>query len=101
MGNKGREGLYTFINLKGTENYKKWSREIGFALQDTSLESYADDTSTNPKMYIKSQKYLIAPELPLPEEKIKKRQAEIDKWTLNNSWTWDKIGKMCLKSIQQ
>ena len=54
MGNKGSKGLYTFTKLKGTENYKKWSREIGFALQDTSLESYADDTSTKPKMYTES-----------------------------------------------
>lgn len=85
MGNKGKEDTYTVAKLKGTENYKEWAREMGFALQDAGLESYADGTSIKPRLYIESEMYPMAPLLPLSEEKIEKRQAEIDKWVLNNS----------------
>lgn len=49
MGNKGTEGIYIFAKLKGTEHHKEWAREMGFALQDAGLESYADGTSIKPR----------------------------------------------------
>lgn len=85
MDNKGTEGTYTFTKLKGIENYKQRAREMGFALQDAGLESYADGTSIKPKLYTESEKTPAAFAIPLSEEKIEKRQAEVDKWILNSS----------------
>ena len=101
MGNKGTEGSYTFAKLKGTENYKEWAKEMGFALQDAGLESYVDGMCKKPELYTKTKKYPAAPAVPLSEEKIEKRKAEVEKWVLNNSRTCDKIGKMCWRSVQQ
>lgn len=101
MGNKETEGSYIFVKLKGTENYKEWAREMGFALQDADLETYADGTGKKPKLYIESKITLAAPAMPLSEQKIEKRQAEVEKWVPNNSRTCGKIGKMCSRSVQQ
>ena len=48
MGIKGGEGMYTFANLKGTENYKEWAREMSFALRDAGLIPYASGTAVRP-----------------------------------------------------
>ena len=34
------ESLYTFPKLMGSGKYKKWSRNMAFALQETELWSY-------------------------------------------------------------
>lgn len=72
---------------------------MGFALQDTALESYADSTSTKLEMYTISKKYPAALELPLFKEKIEKQQTQFDKWNLNKLRICDKISKMYLKAI--
>lgn len=39
---KGNEDTYTFSELKGTENYKEWAQEMGFALLNAGLMPYAN-----------------------------------------------------------
>ena len=88
MGIKGGEGTYTFAKLKGTENYKEWAREISFALRDADLISYASGTAVRPDPYTKKERGSVS------EEKFEKREADIEKWILNDSRTGGKIGKM-------
>lgn len=95
MGNKGGEGMYTFAKLKGTENYKGWAREMSFALRDAGLISYANGTAVKPNPYRKEECASVS------EEKIEKREADIEKWILNDSRTGEKIGKMCTTAVQQ
>ena len=100
-GTNGNEGTYTFSKLKGTENYKEWAREMGFALQDAGLISYAYGMSAKPKLYTEEQKYPKDKSALLSEEKIKKRETELKKWILNDMRTYGKIGKMCTRAVQQ
>ena len=95
MGTKGGEGMYTFTKLKGTENYKVWAREMSFALRDAGLISYANGTAVKPIPYTESECDTVS------EEKIEKREADIEKWILNDSRTGGKIGKMCTRAVQQ
>lgn len=73
------KGTYTFSKLKGTENYKEWVQEMEFALQDASLISYAFGTSAKPKLYTEEQKFSKDRTALLSEEKIEKREAELEK----------------------
>lgn len=72
MGNKKTEDSLTFAKLKCIETYKEWVREIRFALQNASLESYVDSICKNLKFYTNSKNILVAPVMSLSEEKIKK-----------------------------
>lgn len=87
--------MYTFAKLKGTENYKGWAREMGFALRDAGLFSYANGTAVKPGPYTKEECASFS------EEKIEKGEADIEKWILNDSRTCGKIGKMCTRAVQQ
>lgn len=100
-GSKGNEGTYTFSKLKGTENYKEWVREMGFALRGAGLISYANGTSVKPKLHTEDEAHPRDGSAPLSEEKIEKREAEVEKWILNDSRTCGKIGKICTKAVQQ
>lgn len=95
MGSKGDEGMYTFAKLKGTENYKGWAREMSFALRDAGLISYANGTAVKSNLCTKEECASVG------EEKIEKREADIEKWILNDSRTGGKIEKMCTRAIQQ
>ena len=65
--------MYTFIKLKSTENYKIWVRKMSFALRDVGLISYANGTAVKPIPYTKSECDTVS------EEKIEKREADIEK----------------------
>lgn len=39
-----KKSKYTFAKFFGAENYKKWTREIIFALKDSRLWRYVDGT---------------------------------------------------------
>lgn len=77
--------MYTFAKLKGTENYKVWAREMSFALRDAGLFSYANGTAMKPIPYTESECETVS------EEKIEKREADIEKWVLNDSRAGGKI----------
>lgn len=95
MGNKGGEGIYTFAKIKGIENYKVWAREMSFALRDAGSISYANGTAVKPVPYTESEYATVS------EEKIGKREADIEEWILNDSRTGGKIRKMCTRAVQQ
>lgn len=78
-GSKGNEGTYTFSRLKGTENYKELEGEMGFALQDAGLISYASCMSAKPELYTEEPKHPKEGSAILSEEKIEKREAEVKK----------------------
>ncbi len=40
-------------NLEGSSNYKRWARNMKFALQDAMLLSYVNDTRKMPPLIIK------------------------------------------------
>lgn len=100
MGNKGIKDSYTFIKLKGTENYKKWAKKIGFALEDVGLERYANGIYKISELYTKIEKNLAILAISLSEKKIEKQKAEVKKWVFNNSRIYSKAGKICSKSVQ-
>ena len=95
MDIKGGEGMYTFAKLKGTENYKEWAREMSFALRDAGLINYASGTALRPDSYTKEERGSVN------EENFEKREADIEKWILNDSRTGGKIEKMCTRAVQQ
>ena len=68
---------------------------MSFALRDAGLISYANGTAVKPIFYIKSECDTVN------EEKIKKRETNIEKWIFNNSCTGRKIEKMCIRVVQQ
>ena len=43
------ESLYTFPKLMGSGNYKKWSRDMAFALQEAELWSYVTGARKMPR----------------------------------------------------
>ena len=73
IGNKKDKSKYIFIKLKGTENYKVWTRKIGFALQDIGLINYANNTIVKPFLYTESECDTIS------KEKIEKREGDFKK----------------------
>ncbi len=69
--------IYTFAKLKGTENFKGWAKELSFALQNASLISYANAKVLKPVSYTEKEPAAVS------KEKIDKREADIEKWILN------------------
>ena len=52
---------------------------MGFALQDAGLISYASGMSVKPELYTEEQKHPKDGSAILSEEKIEKREAELEK----------------------
>lgn len=99
-GAKRNESTGPFSKLKGPEDFKEWAREMGFALQDAGLMSYANGTSAKPKLYREEEKGASNGSAPLSDEQIEKREAEVEEWILNDSRTCGKIGRMCTSAVQ-
>ena len=94
------ESLYTFPKLMGSANYKKWSRDMAFALQEAELWSYVTGARRMPR------------EIPYPsdketeetEEQLEKRdQRDLERLEFEEKQrrVIGKIGKMCTDDVQQ
>lgn len=74
---------------------------MGFALRDPGLICYANGTSVKPKLYTEDEKCQKDGSALLSDEKIERREAEVEKWILNDSRTCGKICRMCARAVQQ
>ena len=72
-----------------------WQFWITHIFHATGLISYANGTAVKPVPCKESECDTVS------EEKIEKREADIEKWILNDSRTGGKIGKMCTRAVQQ
>ena len=92
------ESLYTFPKLTGSANYKKWSRDMAFALQEAELWSYVTGARKMPR-----ELAVDAPEKET-EERLEKREArdlERLEFVEKQRRVVGKIGKMCTDDVQQ
>lgn len=74
---------------------------MGFALQNAGLISYVFSTSAKSKLYTEEQKFSKNKFVLLSEEKIEKCKAKFEKQIFNNTCICGKIGKMCIRIVQQ
>lgn len=96
---KEDENAYAFAKLKGSENYKEWAREMGFALKEAGLMSLVNGDRSRPLEYKKEQKDVLLKKDD-GEDRIEKREHAIEKWNTNDGKVVGKIGRMCTKTVQ-
>lgn len=96
---KEDENAYAFAKLKGSENYKEWAREMGFALKEAGLMSLVNGDRSRPLEYKKEQKDVLLKKDD-GEDRIEKREDAIEKWNTNDGKVVGKIGRMCTKTVQ-
>lgn len=99
------ESLYTFPKLLGSANYKKWSRDMAFALQEAELWSYVTGARKMPRELPypanKSQGGAILGETEEQLEKRDQRDLERLEFEEKQRRVVGKIGKMCMDDVQQ
>ena len=88
----GKKSEYTIAKLSGVENYKKWAREMIFALKDSRLWRYVDGTILKPAP-------LSAKEETTAETK-QETQDKINFWTKDDAHALEKLGRICNKTVQ-
>lgn len=81
---------YSFEKLQKLNNYKEWIRKMSFALRDAELMSYVNDTIRK-LVLSKDDKDL---------EQIAKKEKVINTWVQKNDRVVEKLGKMCIKTVQ-
>ena len=94
----GKGSEYTFAKLSGAENYKKWAREMIFALKDSGLWGYVDGTILRPVSLAAEEK---EPTVTISAEAKQDMQDKIDLWTKDDARALGKMGQMCNKVIRQ
>ena len=90
----GNRHEYTFKKLQGSHNYKQWTRDMSFALEEARLWKYVEGTAVAPP--------LLKPKKDDSEDQMKKRYAreeKICKFQNNACKTVAKIGKMCTDTV--
>ena len=94
-GNSSRDE-YTFKKLQGPHNYKQWTRNMSFALEEARLWRHVEGTTVSPPA-------LEAKEDDSEDrmEKIFARKEKICEFQDNTRKTVAKIGKMCTDTVQK
>lgn len=90
----GKENEYTFAKLSGAENYKGWAREMIFALKDSGLWGYVDETITRPLPLA-----LGGTESTVTAEAVQEAQDKIDVLVKDDVRALSKMGRMCNKTV--
>ena len=92
----GSKDEYTFKKLQGSHNYKQWTRDMSFALEEARLWRHVEGTA-------------IAPPPLMPKgddsedrmERIYARDEKICEFQDNARKAIAKIGKMCTETVQK
>ena len=87
---------YTFAKLSGSASYKKWSREMTFALQEAELWGYITGDRTKPRELIEKKD-----DNEDRLEKIDQRKLDRLEFDEKERRVVGKIGKMCTDDVQQ
>ena len=100
------ESLYTFPKLMGSANYKKWSRDMAFALQEAELWSYVTGARKMPReiplLSTKDSEGGAALE-ETEEQLVKRDRRDLERLEFEEKQrrVVGKIGKMCTNDVQQ
>ena len=95
VGN-GSKDEYTFKKLQGSHNYKQWTRDMSFALEEARLWRHVEGTAIPPP-----------PLMPKGDnsedrmERIYARDEKICEFQDNARKAIAKIGKMCTETVQK
>jgi hypothetical protein len=93
-----RDEKLTFAKLKGSVNYKKWAREMAFALQSAKLWGLiTGDRRQLRRLVLKSEDEDDEERL----DKIDQREQEIQNFAEEERRIVEKIGQMCIQVVQQ
>ena len=92
----GSKDKYTFKKLQGSHNYKQWTEDMSFALEETRIWRHVEGTA-------------IAPLSLMPKgddsknrmERIYARNEKIYEFQDNARKAIAKIGKMCTETVQK
>lgn len=87
---------YTFAKLSGSASYKKWSREMTFALQEAELWGYITGDRIKPRELIEKKD-----DNEDRLEKIDQRKLDRLEFDEKERRVVGKIGKMCTDDVQQ
>lgn len=79
----GKESKYTFTKFSSAKNYKKWAKEMIFALKDLGLWRYVNGTIMKPAPLLVKEKTTAKAK--------QKTQNKIDFWTKENTYALRKI----------
>lgn len=91
---------FAFGELARADNYKKWAREMRYALESAGIWDKTLPAKNNPKpvpIQLKDKDHESDAKL----ERQEKRQDKIMTWKNNNSKCKEYISRMCLSHIQQ
>ncbi len=90
----GSKDEYIFKKLQDSHNYKQWTRDISFTLEEARLWRHIERTAIAPPLFM--------PKGDVREdgmEKIYTREEKICKFEDNARKTIAKIGKMCTETV--
>ena len=94
-GNGSRDE-YTFKKLQGSHNYKQWTRDMSFALNEARLWRHVEGTAVAPPS-LQAKKDDSEDRM----EKIFAREEKICEFQDNACKAVAKIGKMCTDTVQK
>ncbi len=92
----GSKDEYTFKKLQGSHNYKQWTRDMSFALEEARLWRHVEGTANAPPA-LKAK----ADDTEDRMEKIYAREEKICEFEDNARKTITKIEKMCTETVQK
>ena len=94
-GNGSRDE-YTFKKLQGPHNYKQWTRDMSFTLEEARLWRHVEGTAVSPPA-LKAKEDDSEDRI----EKIFARKGRICEFQDNARKTVAKIEKMCTDTVQK
>ena len=93
----GSKDDYTFKKLQGSHNYKKWTQDMSFALEEARLWRHVKETAVAPPPPLKAKEDDSDNQM----EKIYAQEEKICEFQDNACKAIAKIGKMCTETVQK